>query len=315
MILVMNKKSGVGCTTLAYTLGRLFNLPIYVNKESFMLDDWHREIFPTVGKITATKRSGVLDIGSDVEKAYVRKFVNNASVIVVPVDFGYETIMKTIRTLDIIRSFNEEVPIVLVLNRLDKEDGDRDFNYREYLKNKFEDHGYLLHGGKIVLTYLRNSYGLYSNLDSGEYFLDKFLREDRKGEFERFKEYFMSTLRHEYDETWEHPDYDLFRCFVAKSLDKVDYEDEAIYEQEKDMVVFRNGFKRDFHWLQTSKLLEFGDGKYAYKENKLVRDMAYIAHSVFECMIDSHSLEVERLHRRYAMWETTYKTVQNESRY
>jgi hypothetical protein len=35
----MNKKGGVGCTTIAYNLARIFNLPLYVRENSFLVNE------------------------------------------------------------------------------------------------------------------------------------------------------------------------------------------------------------------------------------------------------------------------------------
>ena len=241
MILVMNKKHGVGCTTLAYNLGRLFEIPIYVDKESFMLNREHKDNFPYVSKITATKKDGILDIGADYKKAYVKKFINQAKVIVMPMEFGYESIIDTIETVKYIREIDNasphsreedfETPIVLILNRLDKSDSERDFQYKEYLKSKFEDENNLFFNNNLVLTYLRNSYSIYSNLDNGKYFLNNFMTLEKKEDTEHYKK------------TIENFEYEKFMYLVNKALSKTDYRDEDIYFQSKDMVEFRNNFK------------------------------------------------------------------------
>ena len=172
MILVMNKKNGVGCTILTYNLGRLFNIPIYVKPNSFMLDDEHQDYFQTVKKIAHNNTLGILDIGTDVEKKYVQKFLKDGivNIIVIPMDFGYETILKTRETAEYIREINDTIDIVFILNRLDKNDRERDFNYRNFLLEQFPD---LTSTHNYHLTYLRNSYSLFSNMDIGEYLFEK----------------------------------------------------------------------------------------------------------------------------------------------
>jgi len=302
MILVMNKKHGVGCTTLTYNLGRLFELPIYVDKDNFMIDSYHKELFPTVGKITASKKSGIFDIGADYKKAYVKKFINQSKVIVIPLEFGYESIIYTIDTIKYIREIdytrpnpqeiNPETPIVLVLNRLDKSDSDRDFQYKEYLKSKFEDEAELFFDNKLILTYLRNSYSIYSNLDNGKYFLDNFINEH--------KDFYKKNI--------ENFEYDTFHYLVNKALSKTDYKNEDIYLQDKDMVEFRNIFNDSYpnyrynydeHYLNKGRLSyeKFEDHcksivnhkKVSY-DDKLIKDMAFITHTIFEFIADEENL-------------------------
>ncbi|WP_087438103.1 hypothetical protein [Sulfurospirillum diekertiae] len=377
----MNKKHGVGCTTLTYNLGRLFNIPIYVDKNHFMLDKDHKDLFPTVRKITASKENGILDIGADYNKPYVKKFISKAKVIVIPLDFGYETIIDTLATLkylkdqqflnllqqvdaieelryikqekdtllneisqrknnalksspeneiEIKKYFSREcenieqrfmnrfvealeegqlnayiTPIILILNKLDKQDSERDFSHKEDLKNRFQDEGYHFDNMNLILTYLRNSYGLYSNIDNGGYFFDKFLTDQGQKDFFEgrisyheniFKRYinncanFSSRYSQEFCQVYVKKhlsvgrSYQLFLIIAYSILQKVDYTDTNIYDQDKDIVIFREQFKNEYKYLSTYTLdNELFDKTYIYnKETKLIKDIAYIAYSIFE---------------------------------
>jgi len=308
MILVMNKKHGVGCTTLTYNLGRLFELPIFVKEDSFMFDNEHKVYFEDVGKITTSKREGIFDIGAEYNKAFVKRFIeNDAKVVVIPLDFGYETIVDTITTIQYVQELNEELPIILILNRLDKQDSDKDFNYKEYLKLKFEDAGIDFRSRNLVLTYLRNSYGLYSNFDVGSYFMDNFFKTEPFREKEEHQKYI------------ENFEYKKFLHFVNIELSRVDYRNEKIYIQDKDMVTFRNNFKEKYpdYERNYNYFLHQNKGKDSYykydtlqkylknyqlklsvsHESKLVKDMAFICHNIFECITDEKNIIRRTMYR------------------
>lgn len=384
MILVMNKKHGVGCTTLAYNLSRLFDIPMYVNKDNFMVDSYHKSFFPTVSKITAAKKGGIFDVGTDFKKAHCRKLIEKAKAIVIPMDFGYETIINTIDTLNFIKKIEREkliisaqyieplaskkrektiklrklnkdiehqvknnpenkekiissnkpiikkieddymrevesyidehyhsldnlkIPIIIVLNRLDNQDSDRDFTYKEEIKNRLGDAGYFFNNSNFVLTYLRNSYGLFSNLETGEFFLDKIMSKSWKEKLQSIKnnrnwkyshsstirdDFFFSSYG-EFKNYYLNLEYKQFLSLANELFDRVDYSNEDIYDQDKDMVRFRTHFKENYSALlgRMSRDAHNGvynaqdfNGQYAIvKENKLVKDIAYISYSIFK---------------------------------
>jgi len=312
MILVMNKKHGVGCTTLTYNLGRLFELPIFVKEDSFMFDNEHKVYFENVGKITTSKREGIFDIGAEYNKTFVKRFIqNDAKVVVIPLDFGYETIVDTITTIQYVQELNEELPIILILNRLDKQDSDKDFNYKEYLKLKFEDAGIDFRSRNLVLTYLRNSYGLYSNFDVGNYFMDNFFSNDYLMKREKEKEMYCEKIKYF--------EYEQFLYFTNEALAKVDYKNEDVYIQDKDMVEFRNNFKEKYSDFRHnydyfvrrrndnnliysySTIKNYCDtyrNKTAlYQEAKLIKDMAFISHVIFECFASEDNIIRQKMYR------------------
>ena len=302
MILVMNKKNGVGCTSLTYNLGRLFELPIYVKEDSFMISDDYKELFPTVSKITPSKKGGIFDIGSDYKKAYVKKLIiDYAKVIVIPMELGHESIIGTIETIKHIRAidearpnpngFNLQTPIVLVLNKLDKQDSDKDFRHKEALLLKLEEAGFNYNGVRIVMTYLRHSYGVFADIENGQYFLDKFLKETMVEDKE---------INHKNIDNFE---YKKFLHFVFRSLSKTDYENDNIYIQDKDMVEFRNKFKKryydkmcgvancnDINSIQWKGIENFCNKMIhktnVYQEDKLIKDLAFISHTIYEYIIE-----------------------------
>lgn len=295
----MNKKHGVGCTLLSYNLGRLFNLPIFVDKNSFMIHEKYKLLFPHVAKITASVKRGIFDIGANIETRYTKKFIQNAKLIIIPFEYGYESMVATIQTLKYIEfASSRKIPTLLVLNRLDRTDQDRDFNYTAHMKEKFNEEGIHFRNifnseniDNIYLAYLRNSYSIQSNLECGEYFLDKM-----------FNNNFIEKELHnliDFRDKIQHFNYRFFLYITQNILNRVDYTDEEIYRQDKDMVMFRNYYsqyidnqypnltnnlendlesffsvnKGLFHSLY---LDELRNGIYIEREKKLLKDMAYV---------------------------------------
>jgi len=300
MILVMNKKHGVGCTLLSYNLGRLFNLPIFVDKNSFMIDEEHKLLFPHVAKITASVKRGIFDIGANIETRYTKKFIQNAKLIIIPFEYGYESLTATIQTLKYIEfASSRKIPTMLILNRLDRSDSDRDFNYTSHMKEKFFEDGINFGNifdpnnvNNIYLTYLRNSYSIQSNLEYGEYFLDKMFNSN-------FIETKLNNLI-DFRDKIQNIDYKIFLYIIQGILDRVDYTNEEIYRQDKDMVIFRNYYtqyiENQYPYLISNiendldsffsankgvrhniHLNKIKNGIYVEKEKKLLKDMAYIS--------------------------------------
>jgi GTPase SAR1 family protein len=105
-------------------------------------------------RIFRDTKTGIIDIGTrymyNQEKSRIVKFLTHATCVVIPVEIGYESLIETIKDL---RGFNRDlritktdVPIVLVLNKLDTNDSEKGFlakkhfieSFREIVRN-FED--------------------------------------------------------------------------------------------------------------------------------------------------------------------------------
>lgn len=294
----MNKKHGTGCTLLTYNLGRLFNLPVYVDKNSFMLDEEHRLLFPQVSKITASVKRGIFDIGANIETRYTKKFIQSAKLIIIPFEYGYESMIATIQTLKYIEFASyRKISTILILNRLDRGDYSRDFKYTDHMREKFNEEGISFgdifdryNESNIYLSYLRNSYSIQSNLEYGEYFLDKMYNQNFiSNELNNLSDFRTKIQEFEYK---------FFTNIVYGVINSVDYEDEDIYRQDKDMVVFRNHYAtyidRQYEYLtndledslkkffmknkgvQHINLDSLINGTYIKNEKKLIKDIAYI---------------------------------------
>ncbi|MEA2018515.1 MAG: hypothetical protein U9N59_08705 [Campylobacterota bacterium] len=274
MILVLNEKPGVGCTTLAYNLSRLLDKPLYVNNDSFLLkDERFYNISPKIQKITSSKTDGIFDVGSQVERPLVKKFIQNAELITVPMELGYESIVKTAETIRYIKFVKPNVPIIVILNRLSSEDSDREFNYKFEAINRLNELDVELHkdtidfpgDDKVILTYLRNSYLLFEGYEDGEYFLDKYKRSN----YDDVK----NTKRDKKDF-----DFRFLKYLASIEFNKTDYQDDEIYRQDKDMVMFRNDFKNKY---EDSTFNGFAYDKTTLEHNrKLIKDMAYILYAI-----------------------------------
>ena len=241
-----------------------------------------------------------MDEGANFEK-YNKKFIHNAKLIIIPFEYGFESMIETIKTLKYIEfASSRKIPTMLVLNRLDKEDKERDFNYTQSMKELFNENGIRFSNifnkndtGNLYLTYLRNSYGLQSNLESGEYFMDKMY--DKK---------YISDALNNLDGFRKEKnmfDYRFFLHIASQIIEQVDYRNEEIYIPDKDMVMFRNSFvgryvnkfypnlerglesdldsyfEKNRGVAKSSSLNSLINKTYAHsKEKKLIKDMAYI---------------------------------------
>jgi len=274
MILFMNLKNGVGCTTLTYNLGRLFNQNIFVKKDSFMLDEYYAELFPSVYEVNSDIKDGFYDVGSDVKSDDTSKLIKKANAIVLPMDFGHETYLKSIETIKHIRNIRADIPVIIVVNRLDVQDAKRDFTYQHHLADQLADADIGLASDfkyktnpeedmSIMVTYLRNSYGLFCDFEYGKYFLDRFLTDQSPIENSEHYKFFL---------------YLTYRMFTNKN-----YANKNEYRQDKDMVIFRLDFLD-----KCENLDEFKQAVEKYKnfrlntnkEYKLIKDISYIAHYI-----------------------------------
>ncbi len=213
MILVLNRKSGMGCTTLAYNISRLLDVKLYAQGSSYLhkinsdYKEYMGEYFDSskypikVNRINTQATEGVVDIGSNYLTARnnetLKIFLERAKSVIVPVELGYEALMQTVETIKDLRGWNEKlegirknVPIVIVINKLDPRDGVKDFSAKKHfisalrkINNDLEDeYGEALiqftgdeyydeeeddpqlpsfeNASNITITYLRHSYAL-----------------------------------------------------------------------------------------------------------------------------------------------------------
>jgi len=228
VLLVMNKKSGQGATTLAYNLSKLLELPLHVQESSFLyqINEDHikyiesyketeegiaslEESIPAedlpihLKKITGRIPRGVVDLGSNYmdnqNNNRLKLLLEKTNAVIIPVELGYESLRQLIETIKDLRGWNKELnndknkirkdtPIVIVINKLDQNDGPKDFTAKKQFVEEFkkinndleEEYGEPLikfygpdyydvdnekipsfeNDSSVTLTYLRHSYGL-----------------------------------------------------------------------------------------------------------------------------------------------------------
>ena len=197
MILVLNRKCS-GCTTIAYNISKLFQLPLYIYESSYLYknEEIKRMNDLRIIKTPKEKHLGVYDLGSNYKSGETnsRRFSSlckYADVAVIPFEISNQSIDKTIETMTDIRQKNPRLKIVLIANRLDNDDDTKDFlvknAFMEYFKDKldqvypkkkqklitfdYQNTHHDMHeknpklprfenSDNIKLTYLRNSYAL-----------------------------------------------------------------------------------------------------------------------------------------------------------
>jgi len=236
MILVLNKKNGVGSSLISYNLSRLYNLPLFTTETNFMLSKDIRDDFPTVKSMPKSYKKGIYDVGShNLTKTMTHKLLLNTKLLIVPFELSYESTIKAIETIKYVQSRKPDIKVLLILNRLDKHDEDRDFNYTKEVKNILTDYFSLGHSlqdysSNVFLTYLRNSYSLFSYSHQGDYFLDRMYKPNVA--FKVLKKFLPSTF-----------DYWFFIHLASEFVCSDKYLDEEIYIQDKDMVMFRTNYE------------------------------------------------------------------------
>ena len=184
IISVLNLKNGVGCSTLAWNIAHTLKLDIYQHDKAlhhyFMSqreesvksgDLFCNEI--SVYNIDKKKfASGIYDLGSDINYPYVRQILEKSDAIIIPVETGYEVLLKSIATIKYVQEHNKDSQIYIVINRLDDRDSEREKNYSSNAVELIRQH---VRDAKIEFLYIRHSLAIYKNLASGFFFLDNYI--------------------------------------------------------------------------------------------------------------------------------------------
>lgn len=240
MILVVNKKNGVGSSLIGYNLSRLYSLPLFTTATNFMLSRDYKKKFPTVKPTPKNYKKGIYDVGShNLTKTLTHKLLLNTKLVIVPFELGYESVIKAVETVKYIQTRKPNIKVLLILNRLDKHDDERDFNYTADVKQILRDNDIRIgqpadfYDDNVYLTYLRNSYSLFSNTEQGECFLDKFYARNKALDLKRKK--FSSKFDYNYY---------FFMHLASEFVCSDIYLDDDIYDQNKDIVTFRVDYKR-----------------------------------------------------------------------
>ena len=188
IISLFNLKSGVGCSALTWNIAHTLELNIYQH------DKGMHDIFMNQRNQSVTDKklyenhltsefinkrvfkSGVYDLGSDVNYPYVRQILNKSDVIVIPCELGYEVMLQTIASIKYAQQQNSECMIYVVFNKLDNADPKRERKYTEeaegFIENTISDME------NIKFLYIRYSFAIFRELSKGFYFLDHYVHQD-----------------------------------------------------------------------------------------------------------------------------------------
>lgn len=187
IISVLNLKNGVGTSTLAWNIAHILGLNLYQHDKAIhhlFLDErsYSRDTGTVQSKNvnvhTIEKRqfkSGVYDLGSDINYGYVRQILSRSNVIVIPAELGAEVLIKTIATIQYVSQNNNKCDIFIVFNKLDNSDPARERKYTAEAEMRIEELDNTI-VNRIKFYYIRYSFAMFRNLSGGYCLLDNFLR-------------------------------------------------------------------------------------------------------------------------------------------
>jgi len=186
IVSVLNLKSGVGISTFVWNIAHILDLDIYQHDKAmhnYFLQQRmdaleNEEVIPTlvnVHNINKKKyKSGIYDIGSDINYPYVRQLLQKSNVVVVPVELGYEVILKSIATIKYVQEHNPDVRILIVFNRLDNSDTVRERNNYTYEAEDFISQH--IDTQEVEFLYFRHAFVIYRHLSKGFFFFDGYIK-------------------------------------------------------------------------------------------------------------------------------------------
>ncbi|MDX9743214.1 MAG: hypothetical protein RBT59_05295 [Arcobacteraceae bacterium] len=143
IISVLNKKGGVGKTPISFSLAKDLGYFLQSNDNSVV-----ENIYPDMAKITSKPQlieNCVYDFGGFVD-AGILDIIKNSDVVIVPCVNEYNSILRTVETIDEIKPFAKA--ILVVATKTDKE---ADFKQvQSAIEEYFEDiHFFELKNSKI----------------------------------------------------------------------------------------------------------------------------------------------------------------------
>ena len=195
----MNLKNGVGTSILAWNIAHILELTLYHHDKAMhqMFND-ERQVNIEEGRIQPKSipvyqinkrefKSGVYDLGADINYGYVRQILEKSKVVVIPVELGAEVFFKTMATIEYVKRFNSKCKIFIVFNKLDNSDSKRERKYTAAIHDEIEDR-YQDIKERIQFYYIRYAFALFRNQDEGFYLLDHYIRKYRMSiDIENFK--------------------------------------------------------------------------------------------------------------------------------
>ena len=262
IISILNLKNGVGCSTLTWNIAHTLDLDIYehdkalhgyfATKRSETVDYGLLKHNINVQKIDKRHfKTGVYDLGADINYPYVKQLLKKSTVIIVPVENSHEVLLKSIATMKYILTQNSNTKIFVVFNRLDNNDSNREMNYTYVSEEMILEH---IPQEKIKFFYIRYSFAMYKNLKEGHCYLDNFIY---------------------HDNTLKISNYDLLQNLRYYTIDKMlDSKQNKKALKEKGDTNFFDNYKTIYdNYIKNIDISTVYDLKYNEKNKKLIKDM------------------------------------------
>jgi len=263
IISVLNLKNGVGCSALTWNIAHTLELNIYQHEQAmhkYFMEQREESINNgdllnnniSIYDINKKKfGSGIYDLGSDINYPYIRQILKKSNAIIIPIETGYEVLIKSIATIKFVQRENPNSKIFIVFNKLDSSDTDREKNYSKYGEDLILEH---INNHNIKFIYIRHSFAMYKRLEDGFYYLDNYIKNKKFKPIKPF--HLLQNLR------W----YSIDSMLKSKQSTKAEKEraKTKFFEKHAD---FYQEYIKDINISETYDL------KFNNKNRKLVKDM------------------------------------------
>ena len=123
---------------------------------------------------------------ADINYPFIAQLLRKGNIAVVPVETGYEVLIKSIATIKYIQKCNPECSIFIVFNKLDSSDSQRELKYSGYSEELIREN---VNMGNIQFQYIRYSFALHRKLEEGFFFLDNYIYQ--KNEYKQISSFGM----------------------------------------------------------------------------------------------------------------------------
>lgn len=285
IISVLNLKNGVGVSSLVWNVAHILELDIYqhdkamhhlFNKERDTAIEDKKIISNSVSVNPIDKRefkSGVYDLGADINYGYVRQIISRSKVVVIPIEVGAEVLIKTIATIQYVAEHNEECDIFVVFNKLDNSDPKRERKYTKLAEDKIDEMNSVI-SKRIIFYHIRYSFAMFRNVNEGNFLLDNFISSNAN----KIK---VSNFR-----LLQHLRYGYLREKIKKSevtnkekkieeLTNEEKKKEENKRKEKNFVKDHKSFYEEFEKIHNIPTLF--DAKFIDNNKKIIKDMLILA--------------------------------------
>ncbi len=270
IISILNLKNGVGTSALAWNIAHILELDIYQHDKAMhhlFLEERNSRVYRTksisVGPINKREfKSGIYDLGADINYGYVRQIISRSKVIIIPTEAGAEVLIKTLATIQYVTQHNKECDIFVVFNKLDNSDPVREYKYTDYGKDRIKELDKAI-VDRIHFYHIRYAFAIFRNLNEGYCLLDNYLSpntaKEEIGNFELLQHLRYYTLDKEREQERQN----------KKSKLKKDNND--FYKDPKPFYDDHKPFYEDFKSCVDVSLLF--DSKFIGNNTKILKDM------------------------------------------